>query len=222
MAIGAFGDYRIFSDEQGRTVEAALIKYDPASGRVQLETKKGRQIWMDPGVFSSADQEFIKKWLRLEPFLNPEILKISITAKEGDWKTTGRIGFSSKTRKEKSTKYTIHFENTGTTKLSRIRMEYCIFSLKKTGRSSYIATKFHTKPIGIIKPLEQKEFTSVTCKSIKGTSDGGTEDVIGACFRFYSSIPSEDEVMREMRFPRLLPEKKYPWKAPVEKKKSIF
>jgi hypothetical protein len=213
------GSYRVFTDQTGRTVDAAILKYDSVSGKVQLATKSGRKVWVDPVTFASADQEFIKQWLRLEPFLNEEVLKISIKKKEGDWRVTGKIGFSTKTRKEKITRYLIHLDNTSDSKLSRLRMDYCVYTLKTTGSKSYIGTKFHSKTIGIIKPKEQKDLSSVSCPNIKGTSTGGTDEIIGACFRFYTSIPGGEEVMREIRFPSLLSEKKYPWKAPEAKKK---
>ena len=82
-----------------------------------------------------------------------------------------------------------------------------------------VLTGISTFGNGIIKSKEQKDLTSVNCPSIRGTSSEGTDEVIGACFRFYTSIPGADEVMREVRFPRLLSENKYPWKVPDKKKK---
>ena len=55
--LNSYGAYRVFTDQKGRTVEASILKYDSVSGRIQLETKRGRKVWVDPVSFSSTDQE---------------------------------------------------------------------------------------------------------------------------------------------------------------------
>jgi hypothetical protein len=50
-------------------------------------------------------------------------------------------------------------------------------------------------------------------------ASGGEDKVIGACFRFYRPVSGEEDVMRELRFPRSLPEKTYPWKEPKTKRR---
>ena len=49
--ISTFGEYHTFSDQDGRKVEASILKYDSVSGKIQLETKSQIKRWIDPGIF---------------------------------------------------------------------------------------------------------------------------------------------------------------------------
>ncbi len=218
----SLGDgFHTFTDQQGRVVEARILRQEPKSGKIWLETKAQRKIWVDPKIFSTKDREYIARWLQMEPFLNPKTLLISIGKKDGEWKTTGKIGFTTRNRREKPTRYTIRLENTSDSAIDKIRMEYCLYIEKKSGSQSYIEVKPYSKTVGSLKPKEIIELRSVSGKNVRGTKSGGTDTGVGGCFRLYASSGKE-EVMREIRHPRFLSEKKYPWKVPAKKKKYSF
>jgi hypothetical protein len=205
-------DHHTFTDHQGRTVEANIVKYDSATGKVQLETGSSKKTWVNPQVFSVADQEFIRSWISAEPFRSTSVFRILVRKEEADWKTAGKVGFSGGSRKSKTTRYTLKLHNTSQTDFQDLRMEYCIYRNKKKYGSSYIESKNYSKTIADIMAREEKEIDAVKSRSTRANQSEVVDEVIGVCFRIYMPVAGGEEVMREIRYPSSLSAKKFPWK----------
>ncbi|QBG48683.1 hypothetical protein EGM51_15200 [Verrucomicrobia bacterium S94] len=76
-------DYRLFTDQDGRTIEAKIIKLDASMKKVTLERRNKKKATVPVNVFSEEDQKYILAWkpdtsLREAPQTeNPKPLKKS-------------------------------------------------------------------------------------------------------------------------------------------------
>jgi hypothetical protein len=71
------GEFRIFTDTQGRGVEAKVIAYNPVRGTVQVERKDGTRVWVQPNLFSASDRAYLKDWIAANRVLSDENLTVS-------------------------------------------------------------------------------------------------------------------------------------------------
>ncbi len=70
-------EFRIFTDDQGRAIEAKVISHDPVKGNVQLERTDGKRVWVSPGLFSAGDQAYLKEWIAANRVLSDDSLRVS-------------------------------------------------------------------------------------------------------------------------------------------------
>ena len=73
--------YRTFTDVKGREINAKIISYDAAKGRIEVERKDGNCVWVAPAIFSDADQAYIKQWIEADLMLSENTLRISFKKK---------------------------------------------------------------------------------------------------------------------------------------------
>ncbi len=206
-----------FTDLQGRQVEARILRSDAVSGNIQLETGSGKKMWVNPDIFSPEDHVFINGWKMAEPFRDTSVFRVSIGRKDGKWKTTGKVGFSSAVRKERPVTYSLHLINNSRIDLKGLRMEYCLFRAKKNAGRSYIETKFYSKKVGDVPARDEKKITAVKNRSIKASNSSSADEIVGVRLRLYMPVAGGQEVMREISHPNLLSAKKFPWKVPRQK-----
>ena len=70
LAIATYADdYRDFTDSQGRTIKAKIVKIDRGAKKVTLERKNKKKATVSITMFSEADQEYINTW---SPFKKTE------------------------------------------------------------------------------------------------------------------------------------------------------
>jgi hypothetical protein len=63
LAVIAFADdYRSFTDTQGRTISAKILKVDERAGKVTLEADNKKRATVPISIFSETDQEYINAW----------------------------------------------------------------------------------------------------------------------------------------------------------------
>lgn len=72
------GEFRIFTDQQGRAIEAKVISHDRIKGEVQLERQDGVRVWVRPNLFSADDQAYVKAWIDAYRVLSDDSLRVSI------------------------------------------------------------------------------------------------------------------------------------------------
>ncbi len=72
------GDYREFSDMQGRVIKAKIVEFDSVKGKLLIEREGGKQVWVRPSVFSEPDQDYIKEWFAAEQVLSEKNLRITL------------------------------------------------------------------------------------------------------------------------------------------------
>ncbi len=72
---------RVFTDEQGRAVEARIVSVDSVKGTIQLEREDGQRFWVSPKRFSADDQTYIRQWADANRVLSEKSLRISFKKK---------------------------------------------------------------------------------------------------------------------------------------------
>jgi hypothetical protein len=205
-------DFRMFTNRQGQVVEAYITDYSPARNEVQLCTRGMRRFWVDPAIFSDTDRQYIEIWGKSAWFMDPMAFKITVEEKQGEWRSTGKEGLTSRNREEQTIRYRVELHNASADETERIRIEYCIYIEKEYGESEYIDIKTYSKLLGRMKPGEEDSFYTPRLKSTK-RAVGGDQTVLGARFRFHHG-----HAVREVTWPRFLPHKKFPWLPPKTEK----
>lgn len=226
-------DYRTFTDKEGRTIKAKVVKFDPRSGKVTIQRDNHRKVTVSASIFSEADQTYIEEWLSVQDFLSNSKLRISIVKKQGKSCKTGN-DFEDQTKRAKSPcHYEIQLMPSLKTSFGRMRIEYCMYidhDNKKgkdvlsveTGSFNHffvVAGKRHSE-----KTKEVQLFRYYTRQTDFGGADGygGTvtsysynktseDDLKGVWIRIYLETDSGNEVMREICEPASL-SKRYKWK----------
>jgi len=224
-------DYRIFTDNEDRTVEAKIVKFDARSGKVTLESRKRRKVTVMATIFSEEDQDYIKEWISVRDFLSNSKLRISIVKKQGKRGNTKNLI----QRTKPPCHYEIQLMPSLKTSFGRMRIEYCMYidhDNKKgkdvlsveTGSFNHffvVAGKRHSE-----KTKEVQLFRYYTKQTDFGGADGygGTvtsysynktaeDDLKGIWVRVYLTTPSGRVLMREVCEPASIA-KKYEWENP--------
>ncbi len=122
----AHGESRVFTDSQGRNIEAELIKYDEPKNSVTIKRMGSRREMTVPiTIFSEEDQKFIGDWGRLQALhdsrLKADIKRISKRDADESY------GTSASTEVITDHSFKIQFENGTTTTLEDLDLEYVVF-----------------------------------------------------------------------------------------------
>lgn len=142
-------EYRTFTAQDGRTLKAAVLAYDAASGKVQILREDKAKLTVQATAFSEKDQAFIKAWAAAQLFLSPAKLKLELKRNEvKDWKKEHEIDMTEFDDAEggegrrggdeggirtvavdKNTQYRFDLilENKGGIPFANVKMEYRIF-----------------------------------------------------------------------------------------------
>ncbi|VGO14214.1 hypothetical protein PDESU_02773 [Pontiella desulfatans] len=75
-------DYRTFTSTDGRTLEAKIIRFDSATGKVMIERKDRKRITVAATAFSEQDQTYIENWNVADAFMSPSKFKLEIQREE--------------------------------------------------------------------------------------------------------------------------------------------
>ena len=223
-------DYRIFTDREGRVIEAKVVRFDPRSGKVTIERNNRRKATVSITIFSEADQAYIKEWISAQDFLSNSKLRISIAKKQG--KTPSK---KNKTQRAKPPcHYEIRLLPSKGTSFETIRIEYCmyIYKDKSKGEDTLSIRKDRTDNIRLVAQKQHIEKTKEVklyryySQQSEQISDGyggyttgysynktSENDLKGIRVRVYLTTPCGNEFMREICEPASLA-KKYEWKNP--------
>ncbi len=144
-ASSAFADIglRTFTAQDGRTLKAGIVLYDPVTDKVKIQREDNKLLTVPSTSFSEKDQTYIKKWYAASVFssaakfkLDVERKEISSTKKEhevdlGEEFGGGRRGESGVQTvaidKVSQYEYKLSLENRSDATLSNILMEYRIY-----------------------------------------------------------------------------------------------
>ncbi len=102
--------YRVFTDLQGRTIEARIVDSKP-DGSIEVERRNGQKAWVQPDVFSAEDRAYVRAWRVARLFLSDRNLRI--TADE--------------VRNGQELHYTLTLENRTDLPIRGLKIKYCIF-----------------------------------------------------------------------------------------------
>jgi len=122
-----------FTTPDGRTLNAVIKGYNARTGKIQIERKDGKEVWILPTAFSEPDQEYIQQWIVADQFMSPTKFKIE---GDSDKNTTSKhtTQHSRKTKLEDKTEivYELSLENKMDFSLKDLKIEYRAFILNKS------------------------------------------------------------------------------------------
>ncbi len=109
-------EFRIFTDKEGRMIQAKIVKCDPRSGKVTLLRDNGTKATVPAAIFKDSDVSYIKEWMSASQFqLNSKFrIKTDLDKDKVDDKTTAIT-------------YTVQLENKTNMLIEGLRVEYAIF-----------------------------------------------------------------------------------------------
>lgn len=81
-AIAQANEFRTFTTQDGRTLKAAVTRYDTASGTLQIQREDGKKISVSVDTFSDDDKTYAAQWLAAQVFASTSQLKLDITREE--------------------------------------------------------------------------------------------------------------------------------------------
>jgi hypothetical protein len=61
-AVAGHEEFRVFTGKEGQTVSARILSVSASTGKVHLQRKEGRQVWVSVTAFTDEDREFIEAW----------------------------------------------------------------------------------------------------------------------------------------------------------------
>lgn len=125
-AFFAQAEYREFTDAQGRTLSAELIRYNAKQKKVTLKCE-GKGIKTVPiSIFSETDQSYIISWNKNQDFLSDKTLKIEChRIKKKNTDLSSEYYYMS--RKYYDFNYSVELENNSYTDFNNVTFEYVIF-----------------------------------------------------------------------------------------------
>ncbi|MCK4564969.1 MAG: hypothetical protein KAU94_09895 [Verrucomicrobia bacterium] len=222
MCLSCFSaeDYRIFTDREGRVIEAKVVRFDPRSGKVTIERDNRRKATVSITIFSEADQTYIKESLLSQDFMSNSKLRISITKKKGK----APDGDNGQSRKSPC-HYEIRLMPSKETSFEAIRIEYCMYiqTTRKRGADSLSIRSGHMDSVHLVAGTGRVEKTKEIelFRTYQGIDNGPGQSMSylkesesylkGIRVRVYLKTPGGHEFMREICEPASLA-KKYEWK----------
>ncbi len=197
-----FQECHTFTDISGRSIEARVLNFDPANGKVNLQMENGKKGAVHLNQLSPADHHYLELWMEAQHLLNNELLEINITFKDGYWDDTGD---TSGDRDRREDQLIISIVNHGKTSLTNITAEYCTYRERKE------QTAVFNQPLitGELSPSEPFESTIRQVSYKRGFEFRNI--LIGARFRFMMPLSDGTLLTREICVPKPLPLDDYPW-----------
>ncbi|VGO11549.1 hypothetical protein PDESU_00094 [Pontiella desulfatans] len=230
LALSSFGDgeYRTFTDQDGREIKAKLIKVDTRSGKITVERDDRRKVTVPANIFSEADQAYIKEWLAAQNFLSNSKLRVNVD------KRKGTAGETSETKRAKSPCfYEIQLDNKSGAPFEGIWIEYCMYMntenlaggadklTVETGKSKVLRLPVRGKHLETTKEIKLFRYYQAQLETTyysDGTVDRNTsynkmseDNMEGIRVRVYLKTPAGNTFMREICDPSSV-EKEYTWK----------
>ncbi len=134
--VRAATQYRDFTSAEGKTIRGCIKAYDPAKKMVTIERDNRKTAKVPVGVFSEADQAYIRDWEVLRCFMTDRFFKISAKRKRRDNEadsSTSRLqtesgSFQSEKKREvEDTHYEILLGNRSASEMKGLEIKYCIY-----------------------------------------------------------------------------------------------
>lgn len=233
LAAVSFGDeFRIFTDTQGRAIEAKVLSYDPVQGQVEIERKDGKRVWVSPRLFSEDDQRYVKDWVAAYRVLSEECLRISFDKQKIDSFKQGMTDDQSdRPMKGDIVSFEVSLQNRSKKPIEGLKIEYRYF-INVIG-SGQAADLLKTTPVvqytvRHIDPSDRASFTTEELRiethynkiPVWANATGGIsgfeyekqteDDLLGIWLKIYGPEVDGEAAVREICFPEDLSEN-YKW-----------
>ncbi len=134
LTASAETELRVFTDEQGRAIEARVVDFDAVKGSVQLEREDGQRFWVPPKLFSDDDQSYIKQWIAANRILSDDSLRISFDKDKVESFKKGLTDDAAATEHSKGQilRYEIVLQNRSKKPITGLKLEYRYFVMVST------------------------------------------------------------------------------------------
>ena len=228
------GEYHIFTDAQGRAIEARILSFDPVKGKAEIERKDGMRVWVEPSLFSGDDQQYVKEWIAAYRVLSEDCLRVSFDKRTmGSFKQGMKDDDSSVPMKGDIICYDITLRNRSKQPIRGLKVEYRYFiNVIGSGQAADFLKKTRTekRDINLIDPSERATFTTDEVRiemhydkiTVWSDPNGGIsgfefrktseDDLLGIWVRISGPSVDGEPVIREVCYPENLKDK-VSWEA---------
>lgn len=226
------GEFRVFTDTQGRAIEARVLSFDHVKEEVEIERKDGKRVWVSPKLFSGDDQQYVKDWVTAYRILSDDTLRISFDKIKVD---SFKEGMNDEERVSTASKgeiirYEITLSNRSKNPIQGLKVEYRYFirvekdstdkvSLKNVPKGTLSVNRIEPGEKVVIKTKEVRVETrySKTVQSRPGNSFIGyaidqisDDKLLGIWLRIYGPPVEGEPPVRDVCFPEDL-QKEVKW-----------
>lgn len=202
--------YRTFTDDQGRTVEAVIVRTSP--DKVWIRRDDGRTFQVATSTFSEADRKYISEWRQMNALEDPDAIEFSSKRYTDERRTESR---NYATFKIDRFGYIIAITNTTVIDLENLDVEYRYYAKRgtfgETGQDRQLEGYGGRATIASLPSRETTEIKtdSVTLKSTKlkrgfsytNTNQRRTNDSLGGV---WVRIKQDGELIAEFSSPSRL------------------
>lgn len=217
-------EYRSFTDNEGRTIKAKIIQYDPRTRKVTIERDNRRRFTVSSSAFSESDQVYVEGWFLAQGFLST----YSVTEKK-----------RKKPSSERNRSYEIKMRSNSKDSLERMWIEYCIYINRDffDGSPELRVKGGRIDPIRLVPQKVLRVETEPVTLEIEGEIIEGYYDSYSNTYSDFFKTVSQDYLkgirvrvylktlggnvfMREVCSPSSLPSDKFPWEEYQEQPKK--
>lgn len=201
VSIAHGNEFRVFTDAQGRAIEARILSFDPVKSEVEIERKDGKRVWVSPTLFSEDDQRYVKGWVSAYRILSDECLQVSFEKKSGENFKKGMTDTENVKTASKGDmmRYEITLRNRSKLPIEGLKIEYRYFvKIKGSGQTRDSMKKIPTmkKTVSRIDPGGRTSFsTDEIAVEIRYDKIRVTDRFTGTFEGYEFRKVSEDELM---------------------------
>ncbi|MBN2162834.1 MAG: hypothetical protein JXR25_01875 [Pontiellaceae bacterium] len=161
-------EYRVFTDAQGRAIEAKIISYDSVKAVIEMERKDGQRFKVSPKLFSEDDRTYIRQWIDAYRILSDDSLQVSFSKKNVDSFKEGLtdVEVGVEAHKGDIICYEMTFKNRSKKPIENLKLEYRIFVMVKDKENGDSVKKLETQTASIATIEPGK---SITIKTVEAT-----------------------------------------------------
>ena len=224
-------EYRVFTDSQGRAIEARIISYDSVKAVIEMERKDGQRFKVSPKMFSEDDRTYIRQWIDAYRILSDDSLQVSFSKKNVDSFKEGLtdVEVGVEAHKGEIICYEMTFKNRSKKPIENLKLEYRIFVMVKDKENGESVKKLETYTANIEKIEPGKSITIKTAQATveekytrtkiedprRGDEEDSvryeynkvsTEDLMGIWLKIYGPVIDGDPAVRDVCDPDDLPE----------------
>jgi hypothetical protein len=202
LSLSSIGEeYRIFTDQQGRTIKAKIVSFDSKTGKITIERDNRRKATVSPSAFCEEDQEYITQWAKGVLLKDKSAVSFSISTIPGKYSEYELHGnkthVSRRYTRFRESVFNVEIKNKSNTDFGTIVLEYCTFIERKgygkiddisyceTGSSSDVLNPSSSTTISTEKLKVFERFREKSDETEYYKTKDAIESIKGVIFRVY-------------------------------------
>lgn len=212
--------FRIFTDVEGRSVQARIVGYDVEGKHLVMERADRKRVCISDVSFCVDDRNYIQQWIDLNSSISKDLLDITVSPKQKSFYQT-----TAKGRRQKVLRYhlSLKMKNQSDDTLEGLTVEYRYFweirefgeAVKQHQITGYIvvgsvtngvAHSINTDTLELITEHKKKNratFFGIDSSEVKVRDDR----LVGICIKVHAVSPKGIQVVREICMPEDLHQK---------------